>query len=128
MSRDAEHIEQSLLFQWAEHSTGRHPELGLLFAIPNFAGRLGSATARHGARLKKEGRKAGVPDVCLPVPRGGYHALYVELKAGANRPTPAQRAWLEALREHGNAAHVCTGWEAARDRIVEYLALTSRDR
>lgn len=121
--RDAEHIEQSLLFQWADHASGRIPELKLLFAIPNFAGRLGKATARHGARLKKEGRKRGVPDVCLPVPRGNHHALYIELKAGKNRATPEQKQWLEALWAQGNETHVCIGWEQARDRITEYLAL-----
>ena len=79
--RDAEHIEQSLLFQWAEHASGRYPELKLLFAIPNFSGRLGKvpplAARIQAGKLKREGRKRGVPDICLPVARGGFHALYV---------------------------------------------------
>lgn len=32
--------------------------------------------------LKRQGVKAGVPDICLPVARNGYHGLHIELKAG----------------------------------------------
>jgi hypothetical protein len=117
-----EHQEQSLLFQWAELSKSRHPELGLLFAIPNFAGRIGRLTAVHGAKLKREGRKRGVPDVMLPIPRGKYHGLFVEmkrLKGGAT--SPEQRAWLAALSEQGYRAVRCLGWEQAREEIMAYL-------
>jgi hypothetical protein len=117
--RDAEHIEQCLLMQWAEVAAGRHPELRLLYAIPNGGHRLVSVARK----LKREGVKAGVPDLCLPVARGQHHALYLELKAGKNRATPAQREWLDALWAQGNDTHVCAGWEAARDCITEYLAL-----
>lgn len=123
--RDLEHQEQSLLFQWAELATGRVPELKLLFAIPNFAGRLGKATARHGARLKAEGRKKGVPDVFLPVARGPYHGIFLELKAGDGKPSAEQKAWLTALREEGYRAEVAVGWEAAAAAIEQYLALTA---
>jgi hypothetical protein len=32
------------------------------------------------ARLTTEGVRRGVPDICLPVARGGYHGVYIELK------------------------------------------------
>lgn len=43
-----------------------------IFAVPNG----GSRSARVGAAMKAEGVRKGVPDMCLPVPRGGirYHA------------------------------------------------------
>jgi hypothetical protein len=119
MSGDAEHIEQSLLFQWAEIASGQHPELRLLFAIPN-GGHRHKAVA---GKLKAEGVRRGVPDLCLPVPRGQFHACYVELKAGKNRPTPEQREWIATLQQHGNFAQVCTGWEEARDCLAYYLSL-----
>lgn len=123
--RDVEHQEQSLLFQWAEHAKGRYPELALLFAIPNFSGRLGNAppvaAIRQAAKLKKEGRKRGVPDICLPVARHGFHALYIELKAPGNTPTREQAEWLCALSEAGNLATWAVGWEAARRTIESYL-------
>ena len=82
----SEHDEQAALFEWATWHTSQCPELGLLFAIPN-------GGHRHpvvAARLKAEGVRAGVPDICLPVARKGYHGLFVELKFGRNKPTPAQ--------------------------------------
>lgn len=117
-----EHQEQSMLFQWADLTKARHPELGLLFAIPNFAGRLGRLTAIHGAKLKREGRKKGVPDVMLPVPRGRYHGLFVEMKrVKGGSVSPEQRAWLAALQDQGYRAVRCLGWEQAREEIMSYL-------
>ena len=120
----SEYSEQVLLFQWADLAKARTPELGLLYAIPNSGGFSGGFKTNvvRVVRSRKSGTKKGVPDVCLPVPRGGYGALYLELKAKGGRVKVEQRAWLAALKEVGNAAHLCVGWEEARDRITEYLA------
>ena len=81
-----EEQEQRLLLAWAAR-TGR-PELRLLHAIPNGGKRLKS----EAARLQAMGVKPGVPDLCLPVPRGKYHGLYIELKRlYGGRVSPAQR-------------------------------------
>lgn len=74
------------------------------------------------ARLKAAGVRPGVPDVCLPVPRGEYHGLYIELKVGRNKPTEHQKAWLSHLAEAGYCALVCYGWEAAKESIEAYLS------
>lgn len=71
-----ESVEQQCLFRWAEFASGKYPELRLMYHIPN-GGARSKATA---GRLKAEGVKAGVPDICLPVSRDGYHGLYIELK------------------------------------------------
>lgn len=111
--------EQQALFRWAEYAKGLHPELGMLYHIPN-GGKRDKAEA---ARLKLEGVKAGVPDLCLPVARGGYHGLYIELKAGKNTATPLQRQWITALEREGYAAAVCTGWERAAATLIDYLGI-----
>ena len=41
--------------------------------------------------LKKEGVKAGVPDIVLPVLRCTYHGLYIELKVGRNKTSLKQK-------------------------------------
>ena len=115
---EPEHDEQVALMRWANVAKGRTPELGLLFAIPN-GGKRNVVTAK---KLKAEGVKAGVPDLCLPVARGGYHSLYIELKAGRGSVSDAQSAWHVRLREEGHAVRVAYGWEAARDAILRYLA------
>lgn len=114
---DREHIEQSALFYWAKLREPHTPELALLFAIPN-GGHRHKAVA---AKLKAEGVKAGVPDVCLPVPRGQYHGLYIELKAPGGRATDLQRNWLLALGAQGYFTRLCVGWEEAKKTIEDYL-------
>lgn len=110
--------EQIALFEWANLMAIKYPELRLLYHIPNE----GRRSAREGARLKAMGLKAGVPDLCLPVARGGFHALYIELKAPKNgRTTEHQREWLERLVSAGNYACVSRGWKNAADVIRWYL-------
>ena len=115
--RQEEHNEQVELFRWAGLAVGRHPELALLFAVPN-GGRRDKVT---GARLKAEGVKAGVPDVWLPVARCGFHGLVIELKAKSGRPSREQKAWLKALEEQGWLAVVCVGAAVAQRVLWQYL-------
>jgi hypothetical protein len=114
---ESEHAEQAALFRWAEFARSRLPELAMLYAVPN-GGHRHKATA---ARLKAEGVKRGVPDVCLPVARSGAHGLYIELKTERGKATPEQLGWIRALRRQGYAAEVCHGWESARSMIEHYL-------
>jgi hypothetical protein len=114
---ESEHAEQAALFRWAEFARARLPELALLYAVPN-GGHRHKATA---ARLKAEGVKRGVPDVCLPVARSGAYGLYIELKTERGKATPEQLGWIRALRHQGYAAEVCHGWESARSMIEHYL-------
>ena len=72
-------------------------------------------------RLKKEGVKAGVPDIGLPVPRGAYHGLYIELKVGKNKTSLKQKEWISMLKEQGYFVEVCYGWIAAKEVIENYL-------
>ena len=112
-----EQQEQIAIFQWAKLEEQTYPELRLMYHIPN-GGQRNKATA---GRLKAAGVKRGVPDICLPVPRGGYAGLYVELKAGKNRPTPEQAYWLEALARYGYFTAVCYGFEEAVKTITKYI-------
>lgn len=109
-----EHWEQTQLFEWAKH----RPELEMMYAIPNG----GHRDIRVAVKLKEEGVKAGVPDICLPLPRGGKHGLYIELKRRKyGQISPDQLKWLEALMREGYACAVCCGWEQARSVIEDYL-------
>ena len=115
----SESSEQQALIQWAEISSKKIPELSLLYAIPN-GGKRNIATA---VRLKKEGVKAGVPDLCLPVARKGFHGLYIEMKVDRNKPTGNQMEWMKRLSEQGYAFKVCWGWEEAKKEIEKYLGV-----
>lgn len=118
---DDEGGHQEALFWWAEYQIGRMPELEYLHHVPN-GGKRDKATA---AALKRQGVKAGVPDIHLPVARGGYHGLYIELKAGKNTTTKKQEQWLSFLGQQGYYTAVCYGWQIAAELIEKYLLHTA---
>lgn len=107
--------EQTALFLWA----AAIPELKAMYAIPNG----GSRNAIEGKNLKAQGVKAGVPDICLPVSNGIYHALYIEMKVGKNKLSDKQKEYIKILNDNGNMAVVCYGFEEAQKVIIEYLNL-----
>lgn len=111
--------EQRKLFQWIAFIRTEHPEADLLFHIPNG----GSRNKLEAANLKKQGVRAGVPDLFLPVARGKYHGLFIELKYGKNKTTLKQNEWLAKLNEQGYAAAVCYGCNEASQKILKYLKL-----
>lgn len=115
-----EHQEQVALFEWAAWMEKQIPELHLMHAIPNG----GKRDIRTAARLKDEGVKPGVPDICLPVPRGGKHGLYIELKRRkGGRVTSDQLQWLDDLIHQGYKCCVCRGCDEAKNEILAYMAL-----
>ena len=103
--------EQIKVIQWCDR-------IGVpVFHIPNG----GSRNKREAANLKRQGVRAGVPDLCIPVAKGGYHGLYIEMKAGKNKPTDNQVRWLELLLRNGYAAFVCYGASNAIECIRRYM-------
>lgn len=115
-----EHAEQRALLTWASMSTGKHPELRLLFAIPNGGARSKAAAGK----LKAEGVKPGVPDLCLPVARGGFHGLYLEMKrTKGGTLSPEQKQWRHDLIEQGYHVALCKGQPQAQQTLTTYLTL-----
>ena len=110
-----EAAEQTALFRWVGSMSGQLPEIEMLYHIPNG----GSRNKIEAAHLKQQGVKAGVPDLCLPVSRGEYHGLYIELKYGKNKPTENQKRWINLLRSQNYKAEVAYGWEEASKIILE---------
>lgn len=75
----------------------------------------------QGRQLKLQGVKSGVPDLHLPVARGEYLSLYIELKAEKGKVSDNQNWWITELQEQGNKCVVCHGWEEAVKSLEEYL-------
>lgn len=128
----SEFEEQKALFEWADlvhrslwttRPETRGHALDMLFAVPN--GGLRSKAAA--GKLKAEGVKPGVPDVCLPVPSADGQAacLWIELKRlKGGRLSEAQNAWIERLSgTPGHRVQVCRGWVEAARAIAAYLDL-----
>ena len=110
--------EQQALIEWATLAAHKHPELALLTHIANE----GKRSGRTGAQLVRMGLRKGFPDLLLPVARGGYHSLAIELKRSkGGKTSDAQRWWINRLLEQGYYATVCYGWQDARRVIEDYL-------
>lgn len=118
----SEHGQQMAVFQWAAFNRERYPVLRWLYAIPNGGGR----SAAQGAALKAEGVKSGVSDLCLPVARGKYHGLYIEMKKEHGVPSDVsqlQKEFIAFIEGQGYCAGVAFGWSKAVVILEQYLAL-----
>ena len=105
--------EQQALFEWAAYQPG----LELMHHIPNG----GKRNPREATRLKREGVKAGIPDIFLPVPRQGWHGLYIEMKAQGGRLSKAQKDMHQKLSDQGYAVVVCRGCDEAIETVKKYM-------
>ena len=114
--KKSETTEQMEIFLWADRLSKWIPELKLMYHVPNEGKRT------NGAVLKKAGLKAGVPDICLPVARRGYNALYIELKYGSGKLTKAQKDFVKKLKRENNLVKVAYGADQAEEIIRHYLA------
>lgn len=113
-----ERVDQKNLIRWARMERGAHPELRWLYHIENERKR----TAAQAREAMEMGMNPGAPDLCLPVARGGFHALYIELKREkGGRLSQNQKEWRQGMRDEGNCALVCYGFEEAREAILAYL-------
>ena len=117
MTGPSEDAIQMALLEWLRLYDRRAWELTV--HTPNG----GARSAVTGARLKALGVRRGFPDLTLWLPRGGFHGLAVELKAGRNKMTPEQADWLAHMNSAGWMAVCCVGLDAARDTFASYLAL-----
>jgi len=109
------------LVRWVRLQAHLHPALRWFHKIPNG----GAMSVRAGARNKAEGVLPGVPDHFLPMPRDGYHGLYLEAKAPGKlaRLSPEQkefRAWCE---QAGYKHVVYEDWVVAAQEISDYLGI-----
>lgn len=116
---NTESAHQTALFAWAAKKDVRErlPELEFLFHIPN-----GGARDRITAgRLKAEGVKSGVWDIMLPVPRGKYAGLFLEMKAKLNTLSPAQKRFQNFVEYQHYKCAVCYSWLEAVTVLWNYL-------
>lgn len=110
----SEHAFQAAVIAECDQRAILQLEYGLIYAIPN-------GQYRPGQR-QEAGIRAGMPDLCLPVARGGSHALYLELKIGRNKPTTGQIEIMSRMRMEGNLCFVV--WDSLSEvmgLIEDYL-------
>jgi len=110
----SEHAEQvTFLAQFEKNYPGVR-----VFAIPNGGFRNKSVAVK----LKAEGVKKGVPDLCIP-----EWNLWIEMKRKkGGRLTPEQKDWISYLKKCGHTVIVAPGWEAAMEALECYIIQTTQ--
>ena len=103
---------------WANAARKKHPQLRWLFAVPNG----GARSAAAAGKLKAEGVKPGVFDLCLPYPSRGHAGLWIEMKHGRNTLTDEQIEFGTAMAAVGHRVICCYHWRLAAEQIEAYLA------
>jgi hypothetical protein len=117
---DREGLEQAALMA---ELRARMPEVAdLIFHVPNGGHRVKAVAAK----LKAQGVKAGIPDLVLPMARGGFFGLYIEFKATPPNDaaiSDSQHERIRKLNAQGYLAVVCRGHFDTMEQIRAYLRM-----
>ena len=111
-----EAAEQAKVIAWARANERNYPYLQLLHCSLNGV----KMTKAQAGRAIAQGMLSGVPDLFLPVPKNGYHGLFIEMKYGSNKVTENQEKFLQNAANVGYAISVCYSANEAIKRIEDY--------
>lgn len=128
----AEKGQAVLLARTTPNVTKAVPELRWLHHIPNGGSRGDDAKSRaiRGGQMKAQGVRQGVADLSLPVRRGAWSGLYIEMKKPDEKPkregskggvSDEQNEFGEFVKQQGFGWIVCYSWREAAEIIELYL-------
>jgi VRR-NUC domain-containing protein len=121
--RELERRYQVALIKWVSEVKDAYPVLDLLYAVPNG----GYRNIYFARKLKAEGVRAGVPDLCLPAARRGYHGLYIEMKSEEGVATKEQKAFLRGVLEESYCAVIAEGVDQAREVLAWHIGISDHE-
>lgn len=113
----SEHETQAAFMQRVGYRIPAMPELAWLHAIPN-GGARNVVVAR---KMKAEGVRKGVWDICWPFPCGPYKGLYIEFKFGKNNLTAEQKAFGAFVESQGYKTGVAYTADEGIEILDEYI-------
>lgn len=111
------HLESKIQQECVRWFRLQYPNL-LIYAIPN-GGKRGIITA---SIMKAEGVIAGAADVHIPIARGKYHSLYIEMKSQTGKQQPSQVEFQKKVESFGNAYMVCRSFDEFQATVTGYLS------
>jgi len=112
-----EDAELIAFFDWVRWQQIRNPMLAVIHHVQNE----GKTTLAQGARNKAKGKRAGVPDITVPIPNGKFHGLYIELKTTSGKISAAQKEFITLLHGLGYCVRVAFSSLGAIDILKDYL-------
>lgn len=121
--RHLEAQEQAAVILWArarfEEDPQHYHDLDLLHCSLNGV----RLTPGQAASAKAQGMRAGIPDLSLPVPIGGYHGLYIEMKTEDGRLSDDQKDVTVRLARLGYKVVVAYSQGEAKEAIRSYYLM-----
>jgi len=111
-----ESVEQEKVIKWARDNEKNYPFLWMLHSSLNGV----KLSKTQAGKAKASGMLSGVPDLFLPVPKNGFHGLYIEMKSEKGRIMPSQSRYLKTVSDFGYAAFVCYSADEAIEKIKSY--------
>ena len=111
-----EAAEQENVIKWARDNEKTYPFLWMLHSSLNGV----KLSKIQAGKAKASGMLSGVPDLFLPVPRGSFCGLYIEMKSATGRIMPSQSRYLKAVSDFGYNAVVCYSANEAIKTIENY--------
>ena len=117
------HIEsayQTQVVEWSrwafKANPARYPHLEMLHCSLN-----GVKLSGTQAKIAKgQGMLSGVPDLFLPVPKNGYHGLFIEMKSDKGRVTENQHWFLTNAESLSYKTVICYSAKEAISAIQAY--------
>jgi hypothetical protein len=109
---------QQQVVEWARlaHMSGKYPNLDMLHCSLN-----GVKLSGTQAKIAKgQGMLSGVPDLFLPVPKNGFHGLFIEMKSEKGRLSTNQTWFLSKVELLGYKIAVCYSANEAIKTIENY--------
>lgn len=116
--RHIESAHQAQVVEWSKwaYKSGKFPHLNMLHCSLN-----GVKLSGTQARIAKgQGMLSGVPDLFLPVPRKGFHGLFIEMKSENGKTTDNQHWFLTNADSIGYKTVVCYSAKEAIKAIEDY--------
>ena len=115
-----ESAHQAQVVEWSRwaYKTGKYPMLNMLHCSLN-----GVKLSGTQAKIAKgQGMLSGIPDLFLPVPKNGYHGLFIEMKSEKGRLTDNQHWFLTNADSLGYKTAVCYSAKEAISAIEAYYS------
>jgi hypothetical protein len=122
-SEMTEHQIQEAIFSWFEVAVNKYPDLDLAYSTASGV-RMPIGLLMKCKRLGIV--KKGLPDIVIPIPKGPYHSMYIELKitkSSPSRTSAEQINYVDRLNSLGHYAIVLKGFNNTVNEIEKYLRL-----
>jgi hypothetical protein len=114
----SEYYEQCQYFALVKYNYKRFPELRLAFGTMNGV----PVSIGLAVKMQKAGNIPGVPDIVLPIARGEWHGLMIEMKRQkGGSVSPAQDKYHDMLFTAGYKVIVARGYRGAFEETIRYL-------